>query len=185
MIAVESRRRTLAKLSSQYPGCEIMDLTSKAPEPWIRFSPFYPHGGIPIPFSADRSAESVEGIWQGLKVFESEGVDIAKLHVTSMRGIKRSVRTRGRVLGHQKGLDSTALLGYLEARRSIYLPSYRYVLDERLQPEIEKLSTMADATGIVLLDYETNTDVNDTRRPLSHASLVRAYLEDDWPSADG
>ena len=31
-------------------------------------SPFYPHGGIPIPFSGSVTSQSVEGIWQGLKV---------------------------------------------------------------------------------------------------------------------
>ena len=34
---------------------------------------------------------------------------------------------------------------------------------------------------IVLLDYETNTDVTDLSKPLSHASLVRAYLMGEWP----
>ncbi|MFN8395522.1 MAG: hypothetical protein U0176_12845 [Bacteroidia bacterium] len=30
---------------------------------------FYPHKGIPIPYSEPRTAKCVEGIWQGLKVF--------------------------------------------------------------------------------------------------------------------
>ena len=66
---VKNRR---AKTSGSDPAeFEILDLTSKAAEPWVRFSPFYPHGDIPVPFSAGRTAQSVEGIWQGLKVFES------------------------------------------------------------------------------------------------------------------
>ena len=34
----------------------------------------------------------------------------------------------------------------------------------------------------MLLDYETNGDVEDMPTPLSHAALVKRYLEDDWPA---
>ncbi len=56
----------------------------------LRFSPFYPHDGISIPNNPDRRAASVEGLWQGLKVFEREDIDPAKWRITTMRGIKRS-----------------------------------------------------------------------------------------------
>ena len=36
-----------------------------------KLSPFYPHGGIPVPFSEGVTATCVEAVWQGLKVFES------------------------------------------------------------------------------------------------------------------
>jgi hypothetical protein len=56
----------------------------------VRFSPFYPHGGIPIPNSPGVFAQSVEGIWQGLKVFENEDVDPSRWQITDPRGIKRA-----------------------------------------------------------------------------------------------
>ena len=40
----------------------LVDLTSKGEEPWIRFSPFYPHGDIPIPMGNGATAHSVEGV---------------------------------------------------------------------------------------------------------------------------
>lgn len=175
MIHVDSRRKKLATIEKSYPGATIIDVTSKADEPWVRFSPFYPHGGIPVPGS-ELESESVEGLWQALKVFESEGVDHAKLAVTNMKGIKRSVRTRGRVLGHQFAGE---LLGYLEARKRVYLPSYRWVLENRLFDEVAQLKTIAG--DVVLLDYETNGDLENLAKPLSHASLVAAYAQDKWP----
>lgn len=39
-------------------------------------SPFYPHDGIPIPYSDGMTAMSVEDICQGLKVFENEDVNL-------------------------------------------------------------------------------------------------------------
>ncbi len=73
-IVIESRRRKLESIGKRWPGAQIFDLTSKGPEPWVRFSPFYPHGGIPIPDTPGAFAQSVEGLWQGLKVFEHEDI---------------------------------------------------------------------------------------------------------------
>ena len=43
------------------------------------------------------------------------------------------------------------------------------------------LRTYAVEGTVLLLDYETNQDVDDLTRPLSHASLVKYYLMDSWP----
>jgi len=86
----------------------VLDLTSRGPDPWVRFSPFWPHGGIPVPLSDGRTGASVEGIWQALKVFETAGVDESKLGVTTMRGLKRTARRLGAVRGHRAGLTRRA-----------------------------------------------------------------------------
>ena len=124
----------------------------------------------------------MEGIWQGLKVFESADVDPATLANTRMKGIKRTVRKHGHVLGHRAGLHGDRLLGYVDARKQIYLPSYRWVLDNRLQEEVEELRRLNADAQVVLLDYEANDDVENVARPLSHAALVKRYVENDWPS---
>jgi hypothetical protein len=48
----------------------------KSDAPWVRFSPFYPHGDILVPLWLGLTAASVEGIWQGLKVFERADVEL-------------------------------------------------------------------------------------------------------------
>lgn len=58
-----------------------------------------------MPFTPGRPGASVEGIWQGLKVFASAEVDPTHLPVTSMRGFKRTVREYGQCPGHREGLD--------------------------------------------------------------------------------
>lgn len=174
---VASRRLSSTTLQKRFGAAVYVDVTSRAAKPWVRFSPFFPHGGIPVPFTPGRTAASVEGIWQALKVFERADVDARKLDITTMKGIKRSGRTLGRVLVHRKGLRGDELLGYVEARRAIYLPTYRFVLETRLANELQKLRELGAAQDVVLLDYETNGDIEDMTSPLSHAALVARLLD--------
>ncbi|MCB9677768.1 MAG: hypothetical protein H6737_21880 [Alphaproteobacteria bacterium] len=178
MIPVHSRHTPLDKIAKKYPGHTVVDVTSRGPEPWVRFSPFFPHGGIPVP-GRDETGASVEGIWQGLKVFESHGVDPDRWANTSMKGLKRTVRKYGRCIGHRYG---DALLDYRESRYRIYLPTYRWALENRLVAEVEALRALRREGPVVLLDYETNGDPDDLSRPLSHAALVGAWVEGRWPA---
>ena len=68
MIIIESKRKKLATILKQYPGAIPADVTSAATDGLVKLSPFYPHGGIPVPFSEGYTATCVEAIWQGLKV---------------------------------------------------------------------------------------------------------------------
>ena len=81
MILIENKRTKEETLKEKYPGAQIIDVTSKSKNEFVRLSPFFPIGGIPVPFSPDEEAETVEGIWQALKVFENEGVDTNKLYI--------------------------------------------------------------------------------------------------------
>lgn len=181
-LVVESRRRAATTISRLHPTALVVDVTSKGEEPWVRLSPFYPHGDIPVPFSPGVTSQSVEGIWQALKVFESADVDRTKLDVTNMKGIKRTVRSNGAVLGHRAGLAGDRLLGYVEARRLIYLPSYQWILEHKVGDVVTQLRASAAGKDVVLLDYTTNAEIGDPSQPLSHAAMVKRFVEDDWPA---
>jgi hypothetical protein len=75
------------------------------------------------------------------------------------------------------------LLSYREARLQICLPAYQWVLENCLQSEIARLRKLGGEQLVILLDYETNTEVENLRRPLSHASLIIQYLNGTYPSA--
>ena len=171
-VLVASRRRT--RLGLDFPDALILDVTSRGAEPWVRLSPFYPHGEIPVPGHPDRTSQSVEGIWQALKVFATEPEDFTKLDVTTMKGIKRTVRRLGPPLGHR--LDGR-LLGYEQARRQIYLPAYHWMLDHCAAELVAQLRDLTSHRTVVLLDYTTNGDVTDLATPLSHAALITQHIE--------
>lgn len=184
MIIIESKRKKLENILKKYPGALIADVTSKATDGLVKLSPFYPHGGIPVPFSEEYTSACVEGIWQGLKVFENEDIDISMFLNDTMKGIKRTVRKHGRVLGHRKGVHGTEILGYVEAKHQIYIPTYRWMLEHKAMGIIERLRKASETKTIVLLDYNTCCDVDNASKPLSHAYLVKAYAEGLYPFDD-
>ena len=184
MIAIESKRSKIKNLLKKYPNAIIADVTSKATDGLVRLSPFYPHGGIPVPFSEGYTAACVEGIWQGLKVFEGEDIDISMFSNDTMKDIKRTVRKHGRVLGHRKGVHGKEILGYVEAKHQIYIPTYQWMLEHKAMDIIERLRKASETKTIVLLDYNTCCDVDDENKPLSHAYLVKAYTEGIYPFDD-
>lgn len=185
MIIVESKRKKPETILKKYPDAILADVTSGASDGLVKLSPFYPHGGIPVPFSDGYTAYCVEAIWQGLKVFESCDVDVQMFQNNTMKNIKRTVRRFGKPLGHRKGVKGTELLGYIEARKQIYIPTYKWVLENKVADIIERLRNASNSgKTIVLLDYDTNADVENPKKPLSHASLIKAYAEGIYPYED-
>lgn len=184
MIIIESKRKKPTTILKKYPDAILADVTSGAKDGLRKLSPFYPHYGIPVPFSEGYTATCVEAIWQGLKVFESCDVDIEMFKNDTMKNIKRTVRRFGKPLGHRKGVNGTELLGYIEARKQIYIPTYKWVLENKVADIIERLREASKTKTIILLDYDTNADVENSKKPLSHASLIKAYAEGVYPYED-
>ena len=181
MIVIESKRKKPATIWKKYPDAILADVTSGAKDGLVKLSPFYPHGGIPVPFSEGYTATCVEAIWQGLKVFEGADVDTSLFLNNTMKGLKRTVRRFGKPLGHRRGVNGMDLLGYIEARKQIYIPTYRWVLENKVASIIERMREASRTKTIVLLDYDTNADVENAKKPLSHASLIKAYVEEIYP----
>ena len=182
-IVIKNKKCSIDKIKKEYPDCVIIDVTSKAKDEFKKLSPFYPHHEIPVePYDHTYlCAASVEGIWQGLKVFENEEWSISSLHNTSMKGIKRTTRVRGRCVGHAYGnllRHKYDLLSYVEARKKIYVPAYKWVLENKCADLVNKIRIIAQHKTVILLDYNTNEDIERASKPLSHASILKRYIED-------
>jgi len=64
----------------------------------------------------------------------------------------------------------------------IYLPTYNV---PRVQHILKRIKERSIDHDLVFLDYNTNTDVRrDISQPLSHAGLVKLYIEDRYPEYD-
>lgn len=185
MIFVENKRRKIEAIQNQHPNAIILDITSTSPYRYgIILSPFFPHGMIPVPGdSRGMTANSVESIWQGLKVFENCDIDTSLFEKLEMKGLKRTVRKYGMPKGHRFGVYSDELLGYQDAKEKIYLPTFKYVLDNipEVKHIVDRIREQAEISDIVLLDYNINPNNENPNKPLSHAELVKAYIEGRYP----
>ena len=187
MIYIANKRSKIENIEKKYPGATILDITSASDKKYAQWlSPFYPHGNIPIPFTTGLKATCVEAVWQGLKVFEGNDVYFSCFRNDTMKGLKRTVKKFGKPLGHRKGAYGDELLDYASARQLIYLPTYKWVLDnvDCVHSVILKISEQAQKQDIVFLDYNISTDVYDYSKPLSHAYLVKLYIEGRYPSGE-
>ena len=176
MIHIASKRTKLENIQDKYPNAIICDVTSTSKNSLVKLSPFYPHGNIPVPFSEGFYGESVEGIWQALKIFENENIDLSTLSNASMKGLKRTCKTHGRVIGHRKGINGTELLDYQTAKLTIYIPTYKWVLENKVTAIIDKMRIALTTHNLVFLDYNISENILDKTKPLSHAYLIKAYL---------
>ena len=184
MIYIINKKRKLEKVKEDFPNAAILDITSTSNLRYAQIlSPFYPHRNIPIPFTEGLTATCVEAVWQGLKVFEGADVDFSTFRNDTMRDLKRTVRKYGMPKGHRKGAFGKDLVGYFEARMLIYLPTYKWVLDNvpEVHYVVERIKKQSKIQDIVLLDYNTNIDFRDVSKPLSHAGLVKLYIEGKYP----
>ena len=177
MIIIRNKRSALTTLLKEYPDAVLIDVTSKAGGEWKQLSPFFPHGDIPVPYSDGMTSMSVEGVWQGLKVFDGEDIDLSCFGNATMKGLKRTERTHGRTLGHRKGVGGR-LLKYIEARKLIYLPVYYWMLEHKCAALVQQISELSENRTVILLDYNTTCDIDNPDTPLSHASLIRRYIEE-------
>ena len=189
MIFIENKKCKPSTLKKRHPNALVVDVTSTSPDPSMRvLSPFYPHFNIHIPFTSpeEMTATCVEAVWQGLKVFQTQDVDLDTFRNASMQNIKRTARKYGQPLGHRKGIHGTELLDYYNARMLIYLPTYKWVLDNVpiVQKALTQLNDACMKSDVVLLDYNTNANFRDISKPISHAGLIKLYIEGQYPSIE-
>ncbi len=113
---------------------------------------------------------------------EKASIDENKFKIRTGKKLKRSAKPSDScknaddkcVFGHYGGPGK--VLPYIEARKLIYLPLYEAMLDTFLQDELASLYNLHLQFDLILLDFFTNDDVDDARKPLSHSSLIKARL---------
>lgn len=110
----------------------------------------------------DWAADSVEGVWQGLKCLDN-GIDERLFH-------GQPKKRRGRPDGHL--FADYRLLDYGQAKALIYIPTYL----ELLRQQSAVLAKLDQAVEIVDVSYQPDTL---GAKPISHAALLVDYLNGD------
>jgi hypothetical protein len=156
------------RLRKQVPtGAVVYDVSSYADHPYCTLSPMWPHGGIPVPGMPGTSSDSVEGIWQGLKLIDGK----TAARYFSGQGHKRGGKPRG----HQFG---TKLLKIVEAREKIYRVSYEWMLENRAEADLIEHFVKQAFAGVVQYfhDVSDNGNIGDPDEGWAHAAVLVQYL---------
>jgi len=147
-----------------------IDVSSKGHSTYKIFSPFSHSSSysIPVPGKESVRADSVEGIWQGLKIIDGV-TDESLFH-------GRPKKRKGIPSGHRyEGFtwDNKPTLDYKSARKQIYVPAYVYhAVNNCVDSVKEDLEHRLQSGNVVIYDVDSNGSINDLSQPYSHASLL-------------
>jgi hypothetical protein len=113
------------------------------------------------------TSDTVEGIWQGLKVIRGA---IAQRYFTGSCG-KRG----GKPAGHRYG---EKLLKIVEAREKIYRASYEWVLIHRVEPSLLEGFVAQSLAGKTQYfhDVSDNGNIGNPDEGWAHAAVLVQYL---------
>ncbi len=167
-------RKEILDLHQQYPKAYFYDTSTHAPtardfhfvSDASEFSPFQQYGNIPVP-GMKAVSDSVEGVWQGLKVINGS------IDRSYFMGKPR--KRRGIPHGHLLGEE---LLGYIEARKRIFIPTYIFMIEQCVKQESLNLILERAKRGRhqFIFDVDSVSAAEDTSGPLAHSSVLVDYL---------
>jgi hypothetical protein len=125
------------------------------------------HGGIPVPGMPGATSDTVEGIWQGLKVIRGA---VAPRYFAGL-GQKRG----GKPAGHRYG---EKLLKIAEAREKIYRVAYEWVLANRADPALLDEFVIRAFEGVPQFfhDVSDNGNIGNPDEGWAHAAVLVQYL---------
>ena len=144
----------------QYNNAIVIDVTNRS----SLFSPYYPHGGIPVPNTPNLYLSSVYGVWKELCVINHDSCESKRSNLL-----------------FQKGAFINEYWTHIEARREIFIPLYCWMLENKVYNAVEYLRKHALTKDIVIIDKTVNSNINNIDESLSSAFLLKSYIEGKDP----
>ncbi len=156
MIYLECPSR-VCQFRRQYPHALYISVMENGCTEFRKLSPKFEWGDIPIPYSYGMTAKSVFAVCKLLEM-PYEKVLSMKLDQAG-----KSMK-EGRVF-YRRGMAGDYIYNIFEARKYIYFPTYKWMLENRAYKFINYLRKYNEGGDIVLIDKHTNYDINDVSKP--------------------
>jgi len=133
-------------------------------------SPFRIYYGIPVPGQNGVYSDTVEGIWQGLKIVKGK----TDFSYFKGKGRKRNAKPKGHLYGSK-------IYFVVQARELIYIPSYQFMWENRIDQKLRDLFVTRSSNDLpqYFLDVDTNFDIHNKERPFAHSALVVNLIKQD------
>jgi hypothetical protein len=143
----------------------FVNVSARGADGWNALSPFYDHGGIPVPGMPGKLSKTVEGLWQGLMRFPDQREKL------EMFETGKPTKRKGTPLGYVYG--SEFITGVVQARKLIYVPAFRWMVENcpEAQAKYAELLELAKTHWVLIHDTEKNGKI-DVDLPFAHASLL-------------
>jgi hypothetical protein len=155
-------------------GEECLCLAHDADDPWRKFSPQYQHGQIPVPGMKGMYAESIQGLWEGMKLIGPKGKK-GRINPGYFTGPGRFRALKEGEWCSGFSYDGRQI-GMAEARIRIFLPCYVWMIQNHCADLLGNIKIRASRQDIWLYDKIGNVDPTDTSMEISHAAIVVAFL---------
>ena len=148
-----------------FPKALVFDVTIEGA--MKRLDPDFPIGNVRIP-GKRRKGLSLNGVWEGLKVFDKkEEIDEGWMMDERKVGKKRGCKSWGKL----KGIWIEDGEVEIEEGKRIFEEMYRELVMERFERVIEGLRREAEKRTVVLLDYK-----EERVRPFNHVEVLKEML---------
>jgi hypothetical protein len=147
---------------------------------------------IPVPGQVNKYSNTVEAIWQGLKIVDGETCfDMFGIQEPHKRPMTRARKEDPDF----KYADSKFEYGGKEldlvtARKVIYVPTYRHLFEHYVPDEFKEQvkKQVEEGKEVFFYDWDDNPDLDNTEKSFAHASLLvelmNEYIADDEAKFD-
>ena len=130
----------------------VIDVRYYKSNPWSCMSPFFKWGDVPVRFSAPDTAISIAAMIEGLRVNQYHEHDPNLFHSLNFSDYLESERIKDSS-GFLRGIGSHVILSPEEAHKELLYPTYRWVLDHKLNNQINAIRAAESYQDVVILDY--------------------------------
>jgi hypothetical protein len=143
------------------------------------FCPFYhsPDLSVPVP-GQKMAAQSVESIWQGLKIVDGQTDYSMFTRHPSKRPPEATRIGSDYVYSNSCFQYGSTVIDLLSARFLIYLPSYLYLLEQFASLELLSaiFESLKKGDTVLFYDWDSNHDICDVRTSFSHSAILAAWF---------
>ncbi len=133
---------------------------------------------IPVPGQKSLYSNSVEAIWQGLKIVKGRTC----FSMFRKRAYKRPPMQQRQKKDYRyeesRFLFGKKAIGLIKARHLIYKPAYAYLFQNYVPKYFKKLVAKEWQQGksICFFDWDSNFDIHDPITSFSHSALLLEYF---------
>lgn len=163
--------------------CIQIDCTSNGS--WSTLSPFFLGPVNVCPFDEVIVSQNVENAWQYSKCFHENRDEYIKWAKQGFSNKKVNRFPMGRGAKPMYSLHKGQQLGYIDARKQIYVPLYSEAVEKYASKKLNQLRQMyRDGKHIALIDYDGYSDyksfdevLNNPHKIMGHAFVLEHLIK--------